>query len=119
MYTMYWFSHKKFVLMDLLFPDSGRFPLLPDIQISILYVPICISVYYFDFSGQKIHLSNMTSKKKCLWDENNLKTAFQKILTKKISLREASHISSRYSIARTLFDSSKMYKIWSRNYFAV
>jgi len=43
-----------------------------------------------------------------LWDENNLKTSLQKILTKKISLREA---SSRYGIARsTLFDKVKCIK---------
>jgi len=50
----------------------------------------------------------MTKKKKDLWDKNNLKTAFQKILTKKISRRKA---SSRYGIARsTLFAKIKCIK---------
>jgi len=49
----------------------------------------------------------MTSKKKT-FDKNNLKTALQKILTKKISLREASF---RYGIARNiLFDKVKCIK---------
>jgi len=52
MYTMYWFSQKKIFLMGLLFPDSRQnvFPYCRTVQISILCAPICISVYYFDFS---------------------------------------------------------------------
>jgi len=54
----------------------------------------------------------MTSKKKGLWDENNLKTSLQKnsdwFSQKKISLKEA---FSRYGIARnTLFDKVKRIK---------
>jgi len=46
------FHKKKFFLMGLLSPDSGQnvFPYCRTIQISILCAPICIYVYYFDFS---------------------------------------------------------------------
>jgi len=49
MYTMYWFSQKKFFLMDLLSSDSGQnvFPYCRITQTSILCAPICVSVYYF------------------------------------------------------------------------